>query len=110
MFFSECVTELPCVSVDEGPVYAMCMTSQGDQSTLNQWISGLQENNPILGQVPTLFRLEAGPKELQKGEDTETEEHQRADLETLREEGLTEEEGERTEDEEPRRRSQGMKQ
>ncbi|KAM9401448.1 evolutionarily conserved signaling intermediate in Toll pathway, mitochondrial-like [Salvelinus alpinus] len=51
--------------VDEGPVFAMCMTSQGDQATLNQWISGLQETNPILGRVPTLFRLEAGPRELQ---------------------------------------------
>lgn len=51
--------------MDEGPVFAMCMTSQGDQATLNQWISGLQETNPILGRVPTLFRLEAGPRELQ---------------------------------------------
>ncbi|XP_010886247.2 evolutionarily conserved signaling intermediate in Toll pathway, mitochondrial [Esox lucius] len=50
--------------VDEGPVFAMCMTSQGNQATLNQWISGLQENNPVLGLVPTLFRLEAGPAEL----------------------------------------------
>ncbi|KAM3842326.1 evolutionarily conserved signaling intermediate in Toll pathway, mitochondrial [Diretmus argenteus] len=51
--------------LDEGPIFAMCMTSQGDQATLNQWISGLQPNNPILGQVPTLFRLDAGPRELQ---------------------------------------------
>ncbi|XP_017282493.1 evolutionarily conserved signaling intermediate in Toll pathway, mitochondrial [Kryptolebias marmoratus] len=51
--------------LDEGPVFAMCMSSQGDQATLNQWISGLQLNNPILGQVPTLFRLEGGPQELQ---------------------------------------------
>ncbi|KAJ8008109.1 hypothetical protein DPEC_G00101350 [Dallia pectoralis] len=51
--------------VDEGPVFAMCMTSQGDQATLNHWISSLQETNPILGCVPTLFRLEAGPMELQ---------------------------------------------
>ncbi|KAG7252648.1 hypothetical protein CRUP_000055 [Coryphaenoides rupestris] len=43
----------------------MCMTSQGDQVTLNQWISGLQETNPILGQVPTLFRLENSPGQLQ---------------------------------------------
>lgn len=55
--------------VEEGPVFAMCMTSQGDQATLNQWISGLQENNPILGHVPTLFRLEAGPRELQEAVD-----------------------------------------
>ncbi|KAL0970424.1 hypothetical protein UPYG_G00241760 [Umbra pygmaea] len=51
--------------VDEGPVFAMCMTSRGDQATLNQWISGLQETNPILGSVPTIFRLDAGPTELQ---------------------------------------------
>lgn len=52
--------------VDEGPVFAMCMTGSADQATLNQWITGLQENNPILGRVPTLFRLEAPPKELQQ--------------------------------------------
>ncbi|XP_029944317.1 evolutionarily conserved signaling intermediate in Toll pathway, mitochondrial [Salarias fasciatus] len=51
--------------VDEGPVYAMCMAGQGDQATLNQWISGLQEQNPVLGRVPTLFRLQAGSRELQ---------------------------------------------
>ncbi|XP_051935764.1 evolutionarily conserved signaling intermediate in Toll pathway, mitochondrial [Hippocampus zosterae] len=50
--------------LDEGPVFAMCMTSQGDQATLNQWISGLQESNPILGQIPTVFRLQAGTREL----------------------------------------------
>ncbi|XP_067117596.1 evolutionarily conserved signaling intermediate in Toll pathway, mitochondrial isoform X1 [Osmerus mordax] len=51
--------------VEEGQVYAMCMSGQGDQATLNQWISGLQEANPILGRIPTLFRLDAGPRELQ---------------------------------------------
>jgi len=51
--------------VDEGPVFAMCMIGREDQAVLNQWISGLQENNPILGRVPTLFRLDAGPRELQ---------------------------------------------
>ncbi|TNN57106.1 Evolutionarily conserved signaling intermediate in Toll pathway, mitochondrial [Liparis tanakae] len=51
--------------LDEGPVFAMCMAGRGDQAVLNQWISGLQENNPILGRVPTLFRLDAGPRELQ---------------------------------------------
>ncbi|TTI61480.1 Evolutionarily conserved signaling intermediate in Toll pathway, mitochondrial [Bagarius yarrelli] len=55
--------------VVEGAVYAMCMTEQADQATLAQWISGLQENNPILGKVPTVFRLESGFKELQKVED-----------------------------------------
>ena len=51
-------------TVEEGQVYAMCMSGQGDQATLNQWISGLQENNPILGRIPTLFRLDAGPREV----------------------------------------------
>ncbi|KAF7653436.1 hypothetical protein LDENG_00082940 [Lucifuga dentata] len=58
--------------LDEGPVFTMCMTSQGDQSVLNQWISGLQQTNPILGQVPTLFRLNAGPRELQGVADAES--------------------------------------
>ncbi|XP_034532479.1 evolutionarily conserved signaling intermediate in Toll pathway, mitochondrial [Notolabrus celidotus] len=97
--------------LDEGPVYAMCMTSQGDQSTLNQWISGLQQNNPILGQVPTLFRLEAGPKELQGVRDSDSKNRQRPDPETQRKEGQTEEGGEVTAEQETmRRRSQGMKQ
>ncbi|XP_045078147.1 evolutionarily conserved signaling intermediate in Toll pathway, mitochondrial-like [Coregonus clupeaformis] len=43
--------------VDEGASFAMCMTSRGEQATLNQWISGLQETNP------TQFRLEAEPRE-----------------------------------------------
>lgn len=47
----------------------MCMTGQGDQATLAQWITGLQENNPVLGQVPTVFRLDSGFRELQKVED-----------------------------------------
>lgn len=53
----------------EGAVYAMCMAGQGDQATLAQWISGLQENNPVLGQVPTVFHLDSGFRELQKVED-----------------------------------------
>ncbi|XP_044041135.1 evolutionarily conserved signaling intermediate in Toll pathway, mitochondrial [Siniperca chuatsi] len=95
--------------LDEGPVYAMCMTSQGDQATLNQWISGLQQNNPVLGQVPTLFRLDAGPKELQGTAETESGYHHRPDFETQREERRPEEEPEVIVEEEPRR-SQGMKQ
>ncbi|KTG33041.1 hypothetical protein cypCar_00016906 [Cyprinus carpio] len=51
--------------VEEGAVYAMCMAGQGDQATLSQWISGLQETCPILGQIPTVFRLDSGPRELQ---------------------------------------------
>ncbi|KAE8278826.1 Evolutionarily conserved signaling intermediate in Toll pathway, mitochondrial Precursor [Larimichthys crocea] len=95
--------------LDEGPVFAMCMTSQGDQATLNQWISGLQQNNPILGQVPTLFRLNAGPKELQGVGDTESEHHRKPEQETQREERQPEEEPEVLEEERPRR-SHGMKQ
>ncbi|XP_056156753.1 evolutionarily conserved signaling intermediate in Toll pathway, mitochondrial [Lampris incognitus] len=52
--------------LDEGPVFALCMTSHGDQATLNQWISNLQQTNPILGRVPTLFRLDAGQREVQR--------------------------------------------
>ncbi|KAI3376685.1 hypothetical protein L3Q82_017107, partial [Scortum barcoo] len=94
--------------LDEGPVFAMCMTSQGDQATLNQWISGLQQNNPVLGQVPTLFRLEAGPKELQGTAETESGHHYGSDSATQREERQPEENPDIITEEEPRR-SQGMK-
>ncbi|KAM8972830.1 evolutionarily conserved signaling intermediate in Toll pathway, mitochondrial [Pelodytes ibericus] len=50
--------------VEEGPVYAMCMTNSGDERTLGKWIRGLQVTNPILAQVPVLFRLNSGPQEL----------------------------------------------
>ncbi|XP_069015114.1 evolutionarily conserved signaling intermediate in Toll pathway, mitochondrial [Embiotoca jacksoni] len=93
--------------VDEGPVFAICMSGQGDQATLNQWISGLQENNPILGQVPTLFRLDAGPRELQGAADAGS--GHRPDPESQSEEQQPGEEAEATEEEEPRR-SQRMKQ
>ncbi|KAM3590027.1 uncharacterized protein V6R79_002186 [Siganus canaliculatus] len=95
--------------LDEGPVFAMCMTGQGDQVTLNQWISGLQQNNPILGQVPTLFRLDAGPRELQDLGDDEPDHHSHPDPETQREERQPEEEAEAGVEEE-QRRSQSMKQ
>lgn len=55
--------------VVEGAVYAMCMTGQDDQGTLAQWISGLQETNPVLGKIPTVFRLDAGFREVQRVED-----------------------------------------
>ncbi|XP_076829718.1 evolutionarily conserved signaling intermediate in Toll pathway, mitochondrial [Brachyhypopomus gauderio] len=51
--------------VEEGLVYAMCMAGRGDQATLAQWICSLQETNPMLGHIPTIFRLESGPRELQ---------------------------------------------
>ncbi|XP_035005520.2 evolutionarily conserved signaling intermediate in Toll pathway, mitochondrial [Hippoglossus stenolepis] len=95
--------------LDEGPVFAMCMTSQGDQATLNQWISGLQQNNPILGQVPTLFRVDAGPRELQGAAAPESGPSHGPEAETLKEESPHEEEPEVIVEEEPRR-SKGMKQ
>lgn len=63
-------TRSPVLSLGyEGPVFAMCMAGQGDEATLNHWISGLQEGNAILGQVPTLFRLDGGRRELQNTSD-----------------------------------------
>nr|XP_020450615.1 evolutionarily conserved signaling intermediate in Toll pathway, mitochondrial [Monopterus albus] len=95
--------------LDEGPVYAMCMTSQGDQTTLNQWISGLQQNNSILGQIPILFRLEAGPRELQAEADTESGHHHRPDPATQQDQSHPEEEPD-VRVEEEQRKSHGMKQ
>lgn len=57
--------------VEDGPVYAMCMAGQSDQATLARWICGLQETNPILGRIPTVFRLESGPRELQNAADVQ---------------------------------------
>lgn len=51
--------------LEEGAIYAMCMVGLGDQATLARWITGLQETNPILGHIPTIFRLDSGPQELQ---------------------------------------------
>ncbi|MED6269569.1 hypothetical protein CHARACLAT_000768 [Characodon lateralis] len=95
--------------LDEGPVFAMCMTSQGDQATLNQWISGLQQNNPILGKVPTLFHLDAGTQELQGAADTEPGYRHQAHPEAQREEPQPAEDPEAVVEEESRR-SHGMKQ
>ncbi|KAM4564476.1 evolutionarily conserved signaling intermediate in Toll pathway, mitochondrial isoform 1-T2 [Fundulus diaphanus] len=95
--------------LDEGPVFAMCMTSQGDQVTLNQWISGLQQNNPILGKVPTLFRLDAGTQELQEAAQTEPGHSHPPHPETQREDPQSDEDLEAVEEEESRR-SHGMKQ
>lgn len=63
----------------------MCMTGQGDQATLAQWINGLQEDNPVLGQVPTVFRLDSGFRELQKVEDVryDSEQHPGAEEEHI---------------------------
>ncbi|KAM3926380.1 evolutionarily conserved signaling intermediate in Toll pathway, mitochondrial isoform 1-T2 [Leptodactylus fuscus] len=59
--------------VEEGPVYAMCMAGSGDERTLGRWIHCLQESNPILGQLPVLFRLTSGPQELTLPTQDETE-------------------------------------
>ncbi|XP_040887264.1 evolutionarily conserved signaling intermediate in Toll pathway, mitochondrial [Toxotes jaculatrix] len=95
--------------LDEGPVFAMCMTNQGDQATLNQWISSLQQSNPILGQVPTLFRLDVGPRELQGPDSTDSGHPHRPEAETQKEDSHPEEESKVIEEEEQKRR-QGMKQ
>ncbi|KAM4038915.1 evolutionarily conserved signaling intermediate in Toll pathway, mitochondrial isoform 1-T3 [Anomaloglossus baeobatrachus] len=51
--------------VDEGPVYAMCMAGCGDERMLGKWIQCLQETNPVLAQLPVLFRLtSSGPQEV----------------------------------------------
>ncbi|XP_072231968.1 evolutionarily conserved signaling intermediate in Toll pathway, mitochondrial [Leuresthes tenuis] len=95
--------------LDEGPVFAMCMTSQGDQATLNQWISGLQQNNPILGEVPTLFRLDDGPRELQGAADTDSGHSHQSHPDTQTENPQSGEDAEAILEVEPKR-SHGMKQ
>ncbi|NWQ72606.1 ECSIT protein, partial [Neopipo cinnamomea] len=48
--------------VEEGPVFALCVAGAGDRHTLGRWISALQEENPVLGSTPVIFRLsEGGP-------------------------------------------------
>ncbi|MGH0188573.1 UNVERIFIED_CONTAM: hypothetical protein FKN15_030138 [Acipenser sinensis] len=67
-------TFLTFILVEEGPVFALCMASSGDQATLSKWISGLQETNPILGRTPTVFRLNSGPREIQTSSEPERKE------------------------------------
>ncbi|XP_062967227.1 evolutionarily conserved signaling intermediate in Toll pathway, mitochondrial isoform X1 [Cynocephalus volans] len=50
--------------VEEGPIFAMCMTGAHDQTTLAKWIQGLQETNPALAQIPVVFRLAGSTGEL----------------------------------------------
>ncbi|KAM8881193.1 evolutionarily conserved signaling intermediate in Toll pathway, mitochondrial [Synchiropus picturatus] len=100
------IEEFNVDDLDEGPIFSMCMTSKGDESTLNQWISGLQETNPILGQVPTLFRLNSGSRELQGVTDSD---QQRSHRESAKTEERTEE-AETMAEEEEQRRNQRMKQ
>lgn len=51
-------------TVEEGPVFAMCMAGAHDQATLAKWIQGLQETNPALAQIPVIFRLTGSTGEL----------------------------------------------
>ncbi|KAM4880207.1 evolutionarily conserved signaling intermediate in Toll pathway, mitochondrial [Sylvia borin] len=46
--------------VEEGPVFALCVPGAADRLTLARWISGLQEQNPVLGRAPVIFRLSDG--------------------------------------------------
>ncbi|XP_072544026.1 evolutionarily conserved signaling intermediate in Toll pathway, mitochondrial [Salminus brasiliensis] len=71
--------------VVDDPVYAMCMVGQNDQATLARWISGLQETNPILGRIPTVFRLESGPREIQAAADLQHSSEQNTQSETEQE-------------------------
>lgn len=77
---------------DEGPVFAMCMTDRGDEATLNHWISGLQQKNAILGQVPTLFLLKAGTRDLQSWPDRVPGAQDGQDEDTQAEEGPSKQE------------------
>ncbi|NXV04652.1 ECSIT protein, partial [Cettia cetti] len=43
--------------VEEGPVFALCMAGSGDRRTLARWIAALQQQNPVLGHAPVVFRL-----------------------------------------------------
>lgn len=51
-------------TVEEGPVFAICMAGAHDQATLAKWIQGLQETNPALAQIPVVFRLAGSTGEL----------------------------------------------
>ncbi|XP_077326464.1 evolutionarily conserved signaling intermediate in Toll pathway, mitochondrial isoform X1 [Lithobates pipiens] len=72
--------------VDEGPVYAMCMA--GDEKLLVKWIQGMQETNPILGEVPVLFRLTSSPHELSVQEQEKESLPPESDEESTQEERL----------------------
>ncbi len=41
----------------EGPVFAMCMTNENSQETLQSWLQKLQEENPNLARIPVIFNL-----------------------------------------------------
>ncbi|NXQ51383.1 ECSIT protein, partial [Catharus fuscescens] len=56
--------------VEEGPVFALCVPGAGDQRTLARWISALQEQNPILGRAPVVFRLNEGGPDPREGPQT----------------------------------------
>ncbi|XP_077980304.1 evolutionarily conserved signaling intermediate in Toll pathway, mitochondrial-like [Glandiceps talaboti] len=45
----------------EGPVFAMCATSDNSQESLRTWINNLQEENPNLGNIPVVFNIYQPP-------------------------------------------------
>ncbi|KAK6644560.1 hypothetical protein RUM43_000827 [Polyplax serrata] len=65
MYFNPNYTELaeidiPCVHKQEnGKIYAICITGTTSKDSLLSWVRLLQKNgNPILGEVPVLFRMQ----------------------------------------------------
>ena len=51
-------------TVEEGPVFAICVAGAHDQAMLAKWIQGLQETNPALARIPVVFRLSGSSGEL----------------------------------------------
>uniref|UniRef100_UPI00358DE739 evolutionarily conserved signaling intermediate in Toll pathway, mitochondrial n=1 Tax=Myxine glutinosa TaxID=7769 RepID=UPI00358DE739 len=62
--------------VPEGPVFAMCVAGDAAHVTLAHWITGLQEDNRILTQIPVIFRMATEDDDL---------ESEQSDLETGKE-------------------------
>lgn len=58
-------------TVEEGPVFAICVAGAHDQATLAKWIQGLQETNPALARIPVVFRLSGSSGELLASSDLE---------------------------------------
>lgn len=50
---------------DDGIIYAVCVTGTSSKDSLLSWVRLLQKNgNPILGEVPVLFRFKTGDRSL----------------------------------------------
>lgn len=57
---------------DDGVYYAMCVTGTSSKDSLLSWIRCLQKTNPILEQIPIVFKLKSvveTPTYIGKGED-----------------------------------------